>query len=405
MYDTGESPSDYYQYFNWSWLETAAINEDGQYDWSTIYEHPNGQSTFESEYERFFKYQHTRRLIYGFLLISLIIIGIIGNVFVIVTSIRKSKRVNSAFYIFLVNLSAASLVLLVFEYPLLLYENVFNQPWKMGEFFCQLHGYIQYCAFYGVAYALVIVLVFRLLQITIPDKLSSVNNTCAALAVCVIKWVVIMVANVPTWIGHGLYDEIEGNSFCYHKQLNESKAHLYSYLILHFLCAFIIPVVIMVVISTLLILSAMKMTAGSVYSNVMDSAQLQRNTTIMLLSLIVAFIVCWAPSNVFIILLGFDYFDHDNFFTLSILSDVFMALACTNPSLNPWLIFLSLRKELLSRGNRATANANGTALDSNSVQNESTCNASEVTTDFTSTNDQVAFVTDIEMDSTPYPHV
>ena len=316
------------------------------YDWDELYQMTEDTGYVNPEFEQFIQYQRVRRIVLGILLIAMILIGLVGNILVIISSCRRSRSGDSAFYVFLINMCGASLVLLAFEYPLLLYENVFTQPWKMGKFFCQFHGYIQYCAFYGTAYALLLVLLFRVLQVTIPDKIVMMNNTCSASVICSIKWAIIMIANIPTWIGHGLYDEIEGSSFCYHKQLNDSKDHLHKYLIVHFTFAFAHPCIMMIALSTVLILKYLHIPAGSQYMDMGNHHRLHKSTIVMMTGLIVAFILCWGPTNIYILLLGFELIDMEDFLPLSIVSDIFMGLACANPSINPWIIIAALRKEL-----------------------------------------------------------
>ena len=322
-------------------MEASVTTSDGVYfDWDETYE------IYEDKYVQYLK---TRPALLGVIILTLLIIGLIGNGLVILSAVLNPSKFNSANSAFFINLCVASIVFLGFGIPLILYENVFMHTWTLGEAFCKFHRYVQYCCFYGLAYAEVLIVLFQFLSLAIPNKIIKINNVTFGAIICILKWVIILLANIPNWTGHGLYNEMEGLLFCYNKEVSGDIKKLKINTLLHFLFSFALPFVLMCFVSLLLFIYRV---SPLLYSELGQGMLLQKRTVTLTILLTVLFAVCWTPDKIFAVLLTFKPSTIDLNFL--IISDVFLCLACLNPCLNPWCIYIIMVRATMPGRESAT---------------------------------------------------
>ena len=307
--------------------------DDEAMDWETVYD------------TMFHKYLTLRPYIYCTILALLILVGAIGNAVLTSAALRCNRRATSAFYAFIINLTATNSLFLLVCIPLLMYENMLMNSWTMGETMCQLQRYLQFCCFYALIYALLLLLLHTYLQLRLPRLLAPVNTSHVGGAISVLLWVAIMVGNIPNLLGHGLYDQIEGVAFCYHEALHNWRK-VQQFIIVQFLFSYALPLLLMVAISFVLLYHLLYRANASHYASMPNSSGrgMERRGVTLCVTLTVMFTVCWSPDRVFSLVLAYSsetYGTH-----LIVLGDVFVLLACLNIATNAWFVLLILREQL-----------------------------------------------------------
>ena len=289
------------------------------------------------------KYVKYRPYIQGSMLVLSTLVGICANVVLIVLLVRKGWGSLSYTSILLVNLAVACLLFLIAGMPLLLVENVFGYGWKLGEVTCQAHRYLIYVSFFCISYAVVLVLLYQLLALCSPDRVARYDNPGHALCVCGALWAIILAANIPNFLGHGITEEVAGISYCFNKDIHNDLYQTKAWTLLHFMFSFALPFVLMCACSFSILLRLCT-TPPTEYSRLREDSRERREYATLAIIITITFAICWAPDKIFSLVLVLHPTKMDA--PTLIASDVMMILAYSNPSVNPFIILFSGLKEV-----------------------------------------------------------
>ncbi|XP_006817908.2 QRFP-like peptide receptor [Saccoglossus kowalevskii] len=137
-------------------------------------------------------------------------LGVIGNVLILFVVCCNKDMGNSTNY-FLVNLSVADLLVLVFCMPVALLETYIIRPWLLGEVMCKLVPFLEYSASQASILTLVAVAIERFVAICYPLKAQYTITPKKTVRICVLIWLIACGASIPYILmaQHILYDVTE----------------------------------------------------------------------------------------------------------------------------------------------------------------------------------------------------
>ncbi|XP_029972932.1 B2 bradykinin receptor-like [Salarias fasciatus] len=265
------------------------------------------------------------------------VLGIIMNVFVLLV-FWLHKKACTVPEIYLCNLAAADLLLTAFlSFWAKIIANQYK--WQFSDHLCKVfHAAIVMNAFSSI-YFLVMISIDRYLALVHPLSHQSLRRPRTAKLVCFVVWSLALVFTCPTII----YREVEHyhqTSICV---LNIPHSLLYSGIMIIF--TFIIPTGF-ILYFTVKILKALR-NRLSTKMNSNSQAQEQKATTLVL-SVLLAFLICWVPYhvvNIITMLVKLYKVEGCRFvINLSICINMFTYLAFFNSVLNPILYVIVGKK-------------------------------------------------------------
>ncbi|XP_077992833.1 growth hormone secretagogue receptor type 1-like [Glandiceps talaboti] len=131
-------------------------------------------------------------VIYAFIFL----LGILGNILVLFV-VCCNKDMRSSTNYFLVNLSVADLLVLVFCMPIALLETYVIRPWLLGEAMCKLVPFLEYTAAQASVLTLVFISAERYVAICYPLKAKYTITPGRSILICIFIWFVSCSASVP----------------------------------------------------------------------------------------------------------------------------------------------------------------------------------------------------------------
>ncbi len=300
------------------------------------------------------KYMKMRPYIYGTILVVVTILGICCNIAVGCLIMKRNYTCPTAMRVLVLNLILACLVFLIGGIPLLLVENVFGEGWILGHTACQIHRYVIYVSFYTISYSLVLLLFYMFLSMWIPHLVTKYIGAKIAAIVCFSLWILILMTNIPNYLGHGITEELAGVSYCYHKDIQEDQAKVRAWTILQFIFTFAIPLVLMISLVVAILSQMCKAPPGD-YSQLLDESHSSRQVVTLAICMTLVFAICWTPDKIFSLMLVLQ--PRRMGISLLIASDIMMCLAYINPALNPIVVLLT--SPHIARGSRLRPIRNG----------------------------------------------
>ncbi|XP_077992212.1 growth hormone secretagogue receptor type 1-like [Glandiceps talaboti] len=174
------------------------------------------------------------------------LLGIIGNVLVLLV-VCCNKDMRSSTNYFLVNLSVADLLVLVFCMPIALLETYVIRPWLLGEAMCKLVPFLEYSAAQASVLTLVFISVERYVAICFPLKAKYTITPGRSIILCVLIWSVSCAASIPYvfMAQYTAYDYSKDGAFLY-----ECGTYIHSvlaelYVISCFVIFFVLPLIVL----------------------------------------------------------------------------------------------------------------------------------------------------------------
>lgn len=256
-------------------------------------------------------------------------LGFVLNAFVLLVFCLHKKAYTVA-EIYLCNLAAADLFLTCFL-PLWAVNVYNNFQWTLGKEFCKAFYVGIFMNAYCSIYFLALVSVDRYLAIVHPLSHETLRTPFLAKTACLVVWILGFLLSIPSLI----YRDVKPPHGCSLNYQNATVPILIESKI--FIFSFIIPIII-ISLCTFNILRALSKRSKRV--NVKKS---EKKTTILILSVLLAFLICWIPYFLTQILEVF----HENkilsegfTYGLEICKQIFPCLAVFNSVLNPCLYAL-----------------------------------------------------------------
>lgn len=276
----------------------------------------------------------TLALAYG----AVIILGISGNLALIII-ILKQKEMRNVTNILIVNLSFSDLLVAIMCLPFTFVYTLMDH-WVFGEVMCKLNPFVQCVSITVSIFSLVLIAVERH-QLIINPRGWRPNNRHAFVGIAVI-WVLAMASSLPFLIYQVLSDEpfqdaimidYKDNYVCYDQFPSDS--HRLSYTTLLLVLQYFGPLgfIFICYFKIYIRLKRRNNMMDKMRDNKYRSSETKR-INVMLLSIVVAFAVCWLPLTIFNIVFDWNHqiiatCNHNLLFLLCHLTA--MISTCVNP--------------------------------------------------------------------------
>ncbi|XP_048097107.1 delta-type opioid receptor [Alosa alosa] len=259
------------------------------------------------------------------------VVGLIGNSLVMYVIIRYTKM-NSATYIYIFNLALADfLVLATLPFQ---GTDVLLDFWPFGLSLCKIVVSIDYYNMFTSVFTLTVMSMDRYIAVCHPVRSLAVRTTSKAKVVNVGVWALASAIGVPVMVMGQLEVEPNGSIEC---MVVLPRPHRYwepVFGMCVFLFSFIVPVAIISVCYGLMVrrLHSVRLLSGS-----REKDRYLRRITRMVLAVVLAFVVCWAPVQVLALVQALGSVDLGGSEARMVAMHFCIALGYANSSLNPLL--------------------------------------------------------------------
>ncbi|XP_044581304.1 growth hormone secretagogue receptor type 1-like isoform X2 [Cotesia glomerata] len=280
--------------------------------------------------------------------ITVMVLGIIGNLMVPLVVFRGKDMRNST-NIFLVNLSAADLCVLLICAPTVLVEvNSGPQVWPLGEHMCKAVPFVELTVAHASVLTILAISFERYYAICEPLRAGYICTKARATFLCFLAWVFAAVCTSPMiWVSQ--YHEMRMNTTVNsEEEMSEavitvclmqadSLLTMIFFLLLIFIF-FVIPLFILLLLYLIIIRQLINDRSASTAENY--HARARKQVVFMLLTVVFSFFICLAPFKIltFYIVLApnesVEAIDHDTFYNILYFSRIMFYL---NSAVNPIL--------------------------------------------------------------------
>ncbi|XP_004074085.1 C3a anaphylatoxin chemotactic receptor [Oryzias latipes] len=215
-----------------------------------------------------------------------VVLGITGNSVVIwVAGFKLKPKVTN---VWLVNLAIADLIF-CFTRVFSLIKKLFFDHWPFGVFLCKFNGFFKYANMFCSVFLLAVISLDRMLCIWHPIFMRRHHKMWTARVVAVCVWIAATVFSSPYFMYRQVYLGKKNLTKCSlevkekTEEDNTAKHALYS---IRFVCGFLLPFMVILVCYIL---------AGVGIRRTRFSRK--SRSLRVLVSLVIAFFVCWAPYH------------------------------------------------------------------------------------------------------------
>ncbi|XP_038141305.1 opioid receptor, delta 1b isoform X2 [Cyprinodon tularosa] len=205
--------------------------------------------------------------------------------------------------------------------------------WPFGELLCKVVIAIDYYNMFTSIFTLTMMSVDRYIAVCHPVKALDFRTPAKAKVINVCIWILSSVVGVPVMIMAATRVTDKGNTAC---MLRFPEPEWYWDTVMKisvFIFAFVVPVLVITICYGLMIL---RLKNVRILSGSKEKDRNLRRITRMVLVVVAAFIVCWTPIHIFIIVKTIVEINHKNLLVMASWH-LCIALGYTNSSLNPML--------------------------------------------------------------------
>ncbi|CAM4579632.1 delta-type opioid receptor [Lepidochelys kempii] len=257
------------------------------------------------------------------------VVGLLGNILVMYGIVRYTKM-KTATNIYIFNLALADALAtstLPFQSAKYLMET-----WPFGELLCKVVLSIDYYNMFTSIFTLTMMSVDRYIAVCHPVKALDFRTPAKAKIINVCIWVLSSVIGVPIMI-LAVTKSKDGNVLCMLQFPDPAMYWDTVTKICVFIFAFMVPILVITICYGLMILrlKSVRLLSGS-----KEKDRNLRRITRMVLVVVAAFIICWTPIHIFVIVWTLVDIDKKNPYVVASLHFC-IALGYTNSSLNPVL--------------------------------------------------------------------
>ncbi|XP_048357904.1 delta-type opioid receptor [Sphaerodactylus townsendi] len=257
------------------------------------------------------------------------VVGLLGNILVMYGIVRYTKM-KTATNIYIFNLALAD-ALATSTLPFQSAKYLMS-TWPFGELLCKVVLSIDYYNMFTSIFTLTMMSVDRYIAVCHPVKALDFRTPAKAKIINVCIWVLSSVIGVPIMI-MAVTRSKDGIVMCI---LRFPEPQIYWDTVTKicvFIFAFLVPILVITVCYGLMILrlKSVRLLSGS-----KEKDRNLRRITRMVLVVVAAFIICWTPIQIFVIVWTLVSIDKNNPYVEASLHFC-IALGYTNSSLNPVL--------------------------------------------------------------------
>ncbi|KAK3098927.1 hypothetical protein FSP39_024340 [Pinctada imbricata] len=226
--------------------------------------------------------------------------GLIGNVLIIISSIRE-KSLKKSKHFLLVNLACADLAVTLFCMPASV-GTIIYRPWIYGRFLCKFVAFMQGVAVAVSIFSLTAMSVDRYLSIQHPAQSRKVITAAQAVGMLAAIWLVSLIFMAPLLYIRDLdtlprFPEMPEIQFCIEMWPQDRDKHAYGLFLLF--VVFLIPGATLTICyghlgRALCVNDVQRQSSDSSTRGLFSRKKAAR----MLIILVVVFMICWLPYNI-----------------------------------------------------------------------------------------------------------
>ncbi|NXK90874.1 XCR1 protein, partial [Formicarius rufipectus] len=270
------------------------------------------------------------------------LLSLLGNSLVLWILLRY-ENLTSLTNIFIVNLSVSDLVFSCML-PFWVVEQSFG--WIFGEFLCKAANAIFSVGYYSGVFFLTLMTILRYLCVVNPLSTLRSQTQCCSVLVCLVVWTVSILIVVPEVIHTTVQEDLEGGRICDNADMKWKNADIY---LRNVLFLFSLGVIIFCYFKILIILFRTR-------------SRRKHRTVKLILIIVVAFFLCWAPYNILSFLITFPpptcQYERDSNLAFHISRNIAFSHCCLNPMLYVF-IGVKFKKHLAQLCSHCSHSANG----------------------------------------------
>ncbi|XP_041707803.1 delta-type opioid receptor-like [Coregonus clupeaformis] len=258
------------------------------------------------------------------------VVGLLGNILVMYGVVRYTKM-KTATNIYIFNLALAD-ALATSTLPFQSAKYLMN-TWLFGEFLCKVILAIDYYNMFTKIFTLTMMSVDRYIAVCHPVRALDFRTPAKAKMINACIWILSSAIGVPIMVMAVTKVTDKGNTGC---MLQFPQPDWYWDAVTKicvFIFAFVVPVLVITICYGLMILrlKSVRLLSGS-----KEKDRNMRRITRMVLVVVAAFIICWTPIHIFIILRTMVQINSMNPYVIASWH-LCIALGYMNSSLNPLL--------------------------------------------------------------------
>ncbi|XP_010005705.1 PREDICTED: chemokine XC receptor 1 [Chaetura pelagica] len=280
---------------------------DSDYNYSIIYSNVCEMGGY------FVFYTHLTTVIYTLAFLF----SLVGNTLVL-WILFKYEILTSLTNIFIMNLCVSDLV---FSCMLPFWAVDQSLGWIFGEFLCKAVNAVFSVGYYSGVFFLTLMTMLRYLFVVNPLSTLRSQTQCCGFLVSLAVWAGSILMVVPEVIHTTVQDNLEGGKTCDYADWKWKKVDIYQRNVL-FLVSF--GVIVFCYIKILIILLRTK-------------SRRKHRTVKLILIIVVAFFLCWAPYNILSFLITFPpptcQYEKDSMLAFHISRKIAYSHCCLNPVL------------------------------------------------------------------------
>ncbi|XP_075026221.1 melanin-concentrating hormone receptor 1-like [Calonectris borealis] len=258
-------------------------------------------------------------------------LGIVGNLIVIYTIVKKKKLKckQTVPDIFIFNLSIVDLLFLL-GMPFLIHQLLGNGSWYFGAPLCTIITALDTNSQITSTNILTVMTLDRYLATVYPLKSTYVRTPCVAALVICLVWLLSFLTIIPVWMYAGLMPLEDGTVRCA-LLLPNPETDIYWFTLYQFMLAFAVPLVVICVVY----FKILQHMATTVVPLPQRSLRVRtKKVTRMAVAICSAFFICWAPFYILqLVHLGIDTPSMAFFYAYNFAISLGYANSCLNPFL------------------------------------------------------------------------
>uniref|UniRef100_A0A665X4J3 Prokineticin receptor 2-like n=2 Tax=Echeneis naucrates TaxID=173247 RepID=A0A665X4J3_ECHNA len=250
-------------------------------------------------------------IVIGVVLVCIMLVCGLGN-FIFIATLTRYKKLRNLTNLLIANLAISDFIVAVVCCPFLVDYYVVKQlSWNHGMVLCASINYLQTVSLYVSTNALLAIAVDRYMAIVHPLRPRMKYQTAYCLITGV--WIVPILISVPSayFASETMYPQ-SGTSPTIHKVFCaqiwpvDQQAYYQSYFLFVFAVEFVMPVIVMALCYTRISRELwFKNVPGFQTEQIRKRLRCRRKTVIVLIGILAAYILCWAPYYGFTILRDF----------------------------------------------------------------------------------------------------
>ncbi|XP_053731508.1 prokineticin receptor 1b isoform X1 [Synchiropus splendidus] len=250
-------------------------------------------------------------IVIGGVLVCIMLVCGLGN-FIFIATLTRYKKLRNLTNLLIANLAISDFIVAVVCCPFLVDYYVVKQlSWEHGSLLCASVNYLQTVSLYVSTNALLAIAVDRYMAIVHPLRPRMKYQTAYGLIAGV--WIVSILISIPsayfateTMYPHSGTSPITHKVFCAQIWPVDQQAYYRSYFMFVFALEFVGPVLLMAVCYTQISRELwFKNVPGFQTEQIKKRLRCRRKTVMVLIGILTAYILCWAPYYGYAILRDF----------------------------------------------------------------------------------------------------